>query len=128
MQRKFIAKGCQWGYTLPDMSEEAEDLNEFNSWDTLGAMLMLTMVPAVMNFVFNEKDVVGSVVIAGIGIVISVAVFGLALLTRWRIISRVVNLLGCVLTTLYIALSVYLWVWGGDDAETVSSEPPTVQQ
>ncbi len=110
------------------MSEEAEDLNEFNSWDTLGAMLMLTMVPAVMNFVFNEKDVVGSVVIAGIGIVISVAVFGLALLTRWRIISRVVNLLGCVLTTLYIALSVYLWVWGGDDAETVSSEPPTVQQ
>lgn len=103
-------------------------MNEFNSWDTLGAMLMLTMVPAIMNYVFNEQDVVGSAVIAGIGVVISVAVFLLALLTRWRIISRVVNLLGCVLTTLYIALSVYLWVWGGDDAETVSSEPPTVQQ
>lgn len=110
------------------MSDEAEDLNEFNSWDTLGAMLMLTTVPAVMNYVFNDKDVVGSAVIAGIGVVISVAVFALALLTRWRIISRVVNLLGCVLTTLYIALSVYLWVWGGDAAETVSSEPPTVQQ
>lgn len=110
------------------MSDGAEDLNEFNSWDTLGAMLMLTMVPAIMNYVFNEQDVVGSAVIAGIGVVISVAVFLLALLTRWRIISRVVNLLGCVLTTLYIALSVYLWVWGGDDAETVSSEPPTVQQ
>lgn len=110
------------------MSDEAEDLNEFNSWDTLGAMLMLTMVPAIMNYVFNEQDVVGSVVIAGIGVVISVAVFGLALLTRWRIISRVVNLLGCVLTTLYIALSVYLWVWGGDDEETASSETPTVQQ
>ena len=110
------------------MSDEAEDLNEFNSWDTLGAMLMLTMVPAVMNYVFNDQDVVGSAVIAGIGVVISVAVFGLSLLTRWRIISRVVNMLGCVLTTLYIALSVYLWVWGGDEAETVSSEPPTVQQ
>lgn len=110
------------------MSDEAEDLNEFNSWDTLGAMLMLTMVPAVMNYVFNDQDVVGSAVIAGIGVVISVAVFGLSLLTRWRIISRVVNMLGCVLTTLYVALSVYLWVWGGDEAETVSSEPPAVQQ
>ncbi len=110
------------------MSDEAEDLNEFNSWDTLGAMLMLTMVPAIMNYVFNEQDVVGSAVIAGIGVVISVAVFALALLTRWRIISRVVNLMGCVLTTLYIALSVYLWVWGGDDEDAVSPEPPTVQQ
>lgn len=110
------------------MSDEAEDLNEFNSWDTLGAMLMLTMVPAIMNYVFNEQDVVGSAVIAGIGVVISVTVFGLALLTRWRLISRVVNLLGCVLTTLYIALSVYFWVWGGDDEETASSETPTVQQ
>lgn len=110
------------------MSDEAEDLNEFNSWDTLGAMLMLTMVPAIMNFVFNDQDVVGSAVIAGIGVVISVAVFGLSLLTRWRIISRVVNALGCVLTALYIALCVYLWVWGGDDTEPVSADAPTVQQ
>lgn len=116
------------GILLPDMSAESEDLNEFNCWDTLGAMLMLTMVPAIMNFVFNEKDVVGSAVIAGIGVLISVAVFGLALLTRWRIISRIVNLMGCVLTTLYIALSVYLWVWGGDEGEANLPDEAAVQQ
>lgn len=123
-----MQKGVDEGILLPDMSAESEDLNEFNCWDTLGAMLMLTMVPAIMNFVFNEKDVVGSAVIAGIGVLISVVVFGLALLTRWRIISRIVNLMGCVLTTLYIALSVYLWVWGGDERESNLPDAAAVQQ
>lgn len=110
------------------MSEETEDLNEFNSWDILGAMLMLTQVPAIMHFVFNDKELVGSVVIAGIGALISLSVFGLSLLTRWRIIGRIVNLLGAVLTTLYIAIAVYLWGWDGETAESADAAPPTVQQ
>lgn len=110
------------------MSEETEDLNEFNSWDILGAMLMLTLVPAIMHFVFNDREVVGSVVIAGIGVLISLAVFSLSLLTRWRIIGRIVNLLGTVLTTLYIVLAVYLWVWGGDAEDGADTAPPVEQQ
>ncbi len=110
------------------MNAETEDLNEFNSWDILGAMLMLTLVPGIMNFVFNDKDIVGSAVIAGIGAVISFAVFGLSLLVRGRMISRLVNLLGAVLTTLYIVIAVYFWGWHGNGEEDADSEPPTVQQ
>ncbi len=110
------------------MREAAEDLNEFNSWDILGAMLMITMVPAIMNFVFNDKDVVSSVVIAGIGVLISLAVFVISLLTRWRIIGVIVNLLGTVLTILYIAVTVYLWVWGVGSEQNADALPQQVQQ
>ena len=111
------------------MSVDAEDLNEFNSWDVLGAMLMITMVPAVMNFVFNGQDVLGSAVIGGVGVLLSLAAFALSLLTHWSIISRIVNLMGTVLTFFYIALAVYLWVWGGEPEPVpgaVAEEP--VQQ
>lgn len=123
-----MQKSSTQGIIRADMSEETEDLNEFNSWDILGAMLMLTLVPAIMHFVFNDKEVVGSVVIAGIGVLISLAVFALSLLTRWRIIGRIVNLLGTVLTTLYIVLAVYLWVWGGDAEDDADTAPPVEQQ
>lgn len=105
------------GILFPDMSEEPEDFNAFNSWDVLGAMLMLTLVPAIMYFVFSDKELVMTCIIAGIGVAVSVVVFLLAMVTRWRIIGRIVNLLGCVLTTLYIAVAVYMWVWGGDEPE-----------
>lgn len=123
-----MQKSSTQGIIRADMSEETEDLNEFNSWDILGAMLMLTLVPAIMHFVFNDREVVGSVVIAGIGVLISLAVFSLSLLTRWRIIGRIVNLLGTVLTTLYIVLAVYLWVWGGDAEDGADTAPPVEQQ
>lgn len=116
------------GILCADMREAAEDLNEFNSWDILGAMLMITMVPAIMNFVFNDKDVVSSVVIAGIGVLISLAVFVISLLTRWRIIGVIVNLLGTVLTILYIAVTVYLWVWGVGSEQNADALPQQVQQ
>lgn len=109
------------------MSEDAEDLNEFDSWDVLGAMLMITLVPAIMNYVFNEQDAVGSAVIAGVGVLVSLAVFGLSLLTSWRIISKVVNMLGAVLTVLYVVFAVYCWVWGGAD-ENAPEEAVSVAQ
>lgn len=129
MQGKGVALIAQTRYTPGGMSEDAEDLNEFNSWDILGAMLMITMVPAIMNFVFNGQDVLGSAVIGGVGVLLSLAVFGLSLLTHWSIISRIVNLLGTVLTILYIALAVYLWVWGGESEPASDAAPEkTVQQ
>lgn len=115
------------GILACDMSEEPEDLNEFNSWDVLGAMLMLTLVPAIMYFVFNDKELVMTGIIAAVGVVISVAVFLLALVTHWRVISKVVNMLGWVLTLLYIAVAVYLWSRGGDVAEVVPDAPEPTQ-
>lgn len=123
---KEIAISAAAGYTVAAMSDEPEDFNAFNSWDILGAMLMLTLVPAIMNFVFNDKELLVTAVIAGIGVVVSLAVFLLALVTRWRIIGRLVNVLGCVLTTLYFAVAIYLWFWAGDEDEAQPGEP-TVQ-
>lgn len=116
------------GILCVGMREDAEDLNEFNSWDVLGAMLMMTLVPAVMNYTFNDRDVVGSIVIAGIGSVISLSVFVLSLLTHWGIISKVVNLFGVVLTTLYIMLAVYFWCCDSEDSPTAEPETVTTQQ
>ena len=118
------------GILSTDMSEEPEDLNEFNSWDILGAMLMLTIVPAVFNFVFNNQDITGSCVIATIAVVVSLLVFGLSVLTRWKIIGKIVNLLGNVLMVGYIALAIYLWTSGGTapvPEETPVSETPAAE-
>ena len=118
------------GILSTDMSEEPEDLNEFNSWDILGAMLMLTIVPAVFNFVFNNQDITGSCVIAAIAVVVSLLVFGLSVLTRWKIIGKIVNLLGNVLTVGYIVLAIYLWTSGGTapvPEETPVSETPAAE-
>lgn len=90
------------------MTEE-EDFNTFDSHDCGGAVLMLGIVPAVMAYVFDDHNVVLAALFAGIAVVIAAAVWGLSLITHWRIIPRLVSLAGAVLTPLYVALAVYLW-------------------
>lgn len=91
------------------MSEEDEDFNAFNSWDCLGATALLGIMPAVLNFIFNDKDLISTALLAAVGLIISLAVFALALITRWRIIGVLVNLAGWILTPIYIAIAVYCW-------------------
>lgn len=98
------------------MNEEQEDFNAFNSWDCFGATLMLALVPAVMNFVFTDPHEVGSTVAIGVtGLLISLAVLALALITRWRIIGKIVNLAGCILTPVYIVIAVCAF-WPSEEA------------
>lgn len=91
------------------MNEENEDFNAFNSWDCLGATALLGIIPAALNFIFNDKDLISTALLAAVGLIISLAVFALALITRWRIIGTLVNLAGCILTPVYIAIAVYCW-------------------
>lgn len=111
------------------MSSEPEEINnDFNSWDCFGASLMLGITPAILNFVFNDKEIVSTVILAGIGFLIACAVWLLAVVTRWRLIGVLVNLFGSVLTCLYIGIAVYMW-WPSDEEEQpADAETQEVQQ
>ncbi|MGN0865006.1 MAG: hypothetical protein ACI4P8_02535 [Akkermansia sp.] len=93
------------------MSEPQEDFNAFNSWDCFGASLMLGGTPAILNYVFNNHEIVSSVLLAAIGVTVAVVVFLLALVTRRRLIGYLVNTVGWVLTLVYIGIAVYCWVY-----------------
>lgn len=105
------------------MSDEQEDFNAFNSWDCFGATLMLGITPAILNFVFNDKDILSTVVLAGIGGAVALVVLLLSLITRWRIIGVFVNYAGAVLTALYIAFAVYMWYPSDKEAPADEAEP-----
>lgn len=91
------------------MNEEEEDFNAFNSWDCLGATALLGIMPAVLNFIFNDKDLISTALLGAVGLIISLAVFVLSLITHWRIIGVLVNLAGCILTPIYFGITLYFW-------------------
>lgn len=93
------------------MSEQEEDINAFDSWDNFGASMLLAIMPAVLNFVFNGKDLLSTALLAGIGALISIGILLLSLITQWRIIGILVNLAGNILVPVYIAVALYCW-WG----------------
>lgn len=104
------------------MSQEPEDFNAFTHWDCLGAALMLGLTPAILNFVFNDKDIVSTAFWAGGGLLAAGVVWLAAFVTRWRIIGELLNIIGMVLTFLYIGVAVYFW-WPSGDAEEPAAEP-----
>ncbi len=90
------------------MADE-EEFNAFDSLDCGGAVLMLGIVPAVMGYVFDDHNVLLAATLGGVAFLLAVAVYLLALLTRWRMISYIVGLVGGVLTPCYVAAAVYFW-------------------
>jgi len=90
------------------MADE-EEFNAFDSLDCGGAVLMLGIVPAVMGYVFDDHNVLLAATLGGGAFLLAMAVYLLALLTRWRIIGHIVGLIGSVLTPCYVAVAVYLW-------------------
>lgn len=108
------------------MSDQPEDYNAFNAWDSFGATLTLGLVPAVMNYVFTEEHEIGTTIgIAVVATIISLLVLGLSLITRWRIIGSLVNLAGCVLTPVYIVIAVCAW-WPSDKEQP--ADTPAAEQ
>lgn len=91
------------------MSEAQEDFNAFDHWDCFGASFMLGVTPAVLNFVFNDKEIVSTAILGAVGVAVSLVVLLFALITRWRFIGVVLNWIGSVLTVCYIAFAVYMW-------------------
>lgn len=103
------------------MSRQAEDYNAFNSWDSFGASLMLGIVPAIMNYVFTDPhDEYGSIFIAFLAVLISLGILAVSLITRWRIIGTIINIAGCILTPLYVAIAAYCWM--------PEDEPPSLPE
>lgn len=112
-----------------DMSSEPEEINnDFNSWDCFGASLMLGITPAILNFVFNDKEIVSTVILAGVGFLAACVVWLLAVVTRWRLIGVLVNFFGWVLTCLYIGIAVYMWWPSDEEAPPAGTETQEVQQ
>lgn len=101
------------------MADE-EEFNAFDSLDCGGAVLMLGIVPAVMGYVFDEHNIVLAATLGGIAVLLALAVYLLALLTRWRLIGQIVGLAGSILTPCYIAAAVYFW-WAMAQSSSVGS-------
>ena len=100
------------------MSEPQEDLNAFGSWDCFGAVLMLGVVPGIIHYTTTKPhDETGAIFISLGGILISFVVLAVALITRWRIIGRIINAAGTVLTLIYIIYVTTFWV------ESCSQQP-----
>lgn len=114
------------------MSSEPQDLNEFDATDCGLAALMLGVVPAIIHFVFcgGTDTLVVTGIMAAAGAFLGVAVWAVAYYTHTRVVGILVNLAGCILTPLYIAVTVYLWVYGDDTpaeqeaAPVQQAEPP----
>ncbi len=108
------------------MSSQPEDLNEFDALDCGLATLMLCEVPAIIYLVLGGgmQSLVVTGLMAVAGFVVAVAVWGLACYTNSRVVGLLVNWAGCVLTPLYIAVSVYLWIYGEPQ---IADEPPPAE-
>lgn len=110
------------------MSIDSEEINnDFNSWDCFGATLMLGITPAVLNFVFNDKDIVSTIAWAAGGFLVALVVWLFAALTRWRIIGEIVNWAGCFLTVAYITFAVIMWWPSGEEEQSAEAAQPTLQ-
>lgn len=89
---------------------DQEDYNEFNSWDCAGSALMLAFVPAVIYFVFNDHDLVGTLMLSAMAAGVGVVVFFVAHFTNSRIVSRIMQLIGTVLCVLYWIYAMHKWM------------------
>ena len=105
------------------MSSEPENLNDFDAIDCGLAALMLGIVPAIIHFVFcgGMETLVTTGIMGVVGFFAAVAVWALAAITRSRVVGILVNWAGCILTPVYIAVAVYLWVYGSPQS---ADEPP----
>ena len=110
------------------MSSEPENLNDFDATDCGLATLMLGVVPAIIHFVFcgGTETLVVTGLMGVAGVLLAVAVWGLAVVTHSRLVGMFVNWAGWILTPLYVAVTVYLWVYA-DDAPPAEPAAEAVQ-
>lgn len=87
-----------------------EDFNTFNHHDCGGAMLMLSIPPAVISFVLLDNQTL-AIILGAAAVFVSAIVYLLAYLTHWKIIPRIVDLLGMILTPLYAIAAVWLFIY-----------------
>ena len=106
---KSIAKRDGEGYTLGSMPEEPEDYNAFGKWDAVGAAAMLGVFPAVLNFIFNDHDIPGTISLMSISVIAGLAVYIAGLLVDGKFLGRIVNYVGIALTPIYAIIAYFMW-------------------
>lgn len=91
------------------MSEEPEDYNAFGKWDAVGAAAMLGIVPAVYHFIFNNHDIPGTISWAIVSPIAAAGVYLLGIVMDGKAVGRIVNLIGLILTPIYMIIGYFLW-------------------
>ncbi|MBQ8900077.1 MAG: hypothetical protein IJY72_03895 [Akkermansia sp.] len=84
------------------MPEEPEDYNAFGKWDAVGAAAMLGVFPAVLNFIFNDHDIPGTISLMSISVIAGLLVDG-------KFLGRIVNYVGIALTPIYAIIAYFMW-------------------
>ncbi len=70
---------------------------------------MLGVAPALISYVLLENLAL-AITFGVIAVVLAAAVYLLSLMTHWKIIPRIVDLMGMVLTPVYVAIAVWIWM------------------
>lgn len=91
------------------MSEQPEDYNAFNKWDAVGASAMLGLFPAVMHFIFSGHDIPGTLSWLVLPVVAAVAVYVCGFIVPGKLLGRVVNMSGLVLTPVFLVIALIRW-------------------
>lgn len=118
----LIVKSPRMAYT-GGMDEETRDFNAFNYLDSGGAVALLAVVAAALNYTFNDKNVTWSVLIVLVGLAAAVVVGALQYFTGQDRVGKLVCLVGGALTILYVIIAVLAWSSDEDDAPPPAEEP-----
>lgn len=69
---------------------------------------MLGAAPAIMSYILLDNTAM-AITLGVVAVLLAGGVYILALLTHWRIIPRIVDILGTILTPVYIIIAIWLW-------------------
>lgn len=118
----LIVKSLRMAYT-GGMDEETRDFNAFNYLDSGGAVALLAVVAAALNYTFNDKNVTWSVLIVLVGLAAALVVGALQYFTGQDRVGKLVCLVGGALTILYVIIAVLAWSSDEEDAPPPAEEP-----
>lgn len=118
----LIVKSLRMAYT-GGMDEETRDFNAFNYLDSGGAVALLAVVAAALNYTFNDKNVTWSVLIVLVGLAAALVVGALQYFTGQDRVGKLVCMVGGALTILYVIIAVLAWSSDDEDAPPPAEEP-----
>lgn len=122
MRTKVLQSDGEKGILLTAMTEEQEDYNAFGKWDAVGAAAMLGLFPAVLNFIFNDHDIPGTISLLSVSGGAALVVYLLGFIVPEKTLGRVVNIIGCVLTAVFLVLAYFMW------AEAIERDFPSTPE
>ena len=96
---------------------------------------MLGLTPAVIHLAttrtFDGKDFIydtqGTIIYAIIGVVVSLIIFAVALITRWKMLGKIINWLGMAFTICFACYMVNFWLTTCSDISKLRTTQPAAQ-